>query len=57
MSESLQRIAIVDLCQPSDMSPAQLLAAALRKQDAYGPLVEALRYYADQGWVVTSSLW
>ena len=52
VSESLQRIAIVDLCRPSDMSPAQLLAAALRKQDAYGPLVEALRYYADRGWVV-----
>ncbi len=51
-SESLKRIAIVDLCLPSDTSPAQLLAAAIRKQNAYCPLVEALDYYADRGWVV-----
>ncbi len=38
VSESLQRIAIVDLCLPSDTSPAQLLAAAMRKQDAYSRL-------------------
>ena len=47
-----KRIAIVDLCRPSDTSPAQLLAAAMRKQNAYCPLVEALRYYVDQGWAV-----
>ncbi len=29
----------------------RLLAAATRKQNAYGPLVEALHYYTDQGWV------
>jgi hypothetical protein len=45
-------IAIVDLCRPSDTSPAQLLAAAMRKQNAYCPLVEALRHYADQGWMI-----
>ena len=52
VSESRKRIAIVDLCRPSDTSPAQLLAAAMRKQNAYCPLVEALRHYADQGWVI-----
>jgi hypothetical protein len=52
VSESLKRIAILDLCLPSDTSPAQLLAAAMRKKDAYCPLVEALRYYADRGRVV-----
>jgi hypothetical protein len=52
VSETHKRIAIVNLCRPSDASPAQLLAAAVRKQHAYCPLVEALRYYADLGWVI-----
>ncbi len=50
--ESHKRIAIVDLCLPSDTSPSQLLAAAMRKQNAYCPFVEALHYYADRGWVI-----
>ena len=33
-----KRIAIMDLCHPSDVLPTQLLAAALRKQHAYNPL-------------------
>ena len=52
VSETHKRIAIVDLCRPSDTSPAQLLAAAMRKQHAYSSLVETLRYYADRGWVM-----
>ncbi len=43
------RIAIADLYRPSDVHPAQLLAAAMRKQQAYLPLQEALSYYSDQG--------
>jgi hypothetical protein len=39
-----KRIAIVDLCHPSDIHQAQLLVAAIRKQQAYQPLVEGLSY-------------
>ena len=35
-----QQIAIVDLCRPSDAHPAQLLAAAMLKQQTYGPFQE-----------------
>ena len=48
----LELIAIVDLCRPSDVHPAQVLAAAMRKQQAYLPLQEALRFYSDQGWTI-----
>ena len=57
VSETHKKIAIVDLCRPSDVHPAQLLAAAMRKQHAYGPLEEALSYYADQGWVIHVFPW
>ena len=33
------------------MHQAQLLAAAIRKQQTYQPLVEGLSYYTKQGWV------
>ena len=52
-----KRIAIIDLCRPSDVHPAQLLAAAMRKQHAYNPLKEALSEYTDQGWVVHVFPW
>ena len=52
-----QRIAIVDLCRPSDVHPAQLLAAAVRKQQSYGPLQEALGHYTEQGWSVHVFPW
>ncbi len=51
-SQEAERIAIVDLCCPSDIHQTQLLAAAIRKQQAYQPLVEGLSYYTEQGWVV-----
>ena len=44
-----KRIAVVDLCRPSDVHPAQSLAAAMRKQQTYLPLQEALTYSSDQG--------
>jgi hypothetical protein len=41
---------MVDLCRPSDAHPAQLLVAAIRKQQTYLLLLEVLSYYCDQGW-------
>jgi hypothetical protein len=52
VSNEHNRIAIVNLCRPSDIHQAQLLAAAIRKQQAYQPLVEGLSYYTELGWVV-----
>ena len=52
-----KRIAIVDLCRPSDVHPDQLLAAAMRKQQTYLPLQEALSFYSDQGWTVHVFPW
>ncbi len=40
VSSELKKIAILDLCRPSDVHPEQLIAAAIRKQDGYSPLVE-----------------
>ena len=57
VSQRHKRIAIVDLCRPSDVHPAQLLAAAMRKQQTYLPLLEALRYYSDQGWTIHVFPW
>jgi hypothetical protein len=48
-----KRIAIIDLCRPSDVHKEQLHAAALRKQEGYSPLIYALDYYINQGWTVT----
>jgi hypothetical protein len=36
---------------------AQLLAAALRKQQTYLPLLEALSYYSDRGWTIHVFPW
>jgi hypothetical protein len=52
VSKEAKRIAIIDLCRPSDIHQTQLQAAAIRKQQAYQPLVEGLSYYTEQGWVV-----
>jgi hypothetical protein len=57
VSHHHKRIAIVDLCRPSDVHPAQLLAAAVRKQQTYLPLQEALSYYSDQGWTIHVFPW
>ncbi len=51
-SKEHKRIASVDLCRPTDVHQTQLLAAAIRKQTAYRPLVEGLSFYTEQGWVV-----
>jgi hypothetical protein len=52
VTKEAKRIAIADLYCPSDIQQTQLLAAAIRKQQAYQPLVEGLSYYTEQGWVV-----
>ena len=41
----------------SDVHPAQLLAAAIRKQQTYLPLLESLSYYSDQGWSIHVFPW
>ena len=57
VSHELQRIAIVDLCRPSDVHPEQLKIAAIRKQDGYAPLVLALCHYIAEGWTVQVFPW
>ena len=57
VSHRHKRIAIADLCRPSDVHPDQLLAAAMRKQQTYLPLREALRFYSDQGWTIHVFPW
>ena len=59
VSSELKRIAIPDLCRPSDASHSQLVAAAKRKQHSYSPLKEpeALSYYTERGWVVHIFPW
>ncbi len=54
MSEEHKKIAIVDLCHPSEVHQAQLLAAAMLKQQTCQPLVED---YTKQGWVVHVFPW
>jgi hypothetical protein len=54
VSQHHKRIAIVDLCRPSDVHPDQLLAAAMRKDL---PLQEALSFYSDQGWTIHVFPW
>jgi hypothetical protein len=57
VSQHHKRIAVVDLCRPSDVHPAQLLAAAMRKQQTYLPLLDALSYYSEQGWTIHVFPW
>ena len=59
VSHELQKIAIVDLCRPSDVHPEQLKIAAIRKQDGYAPLVLApsLCHYIAEGWTVQVFPW
>jgi ribonuclease HI len=52
-----KRIAIIDLCRPSDVHEDQLEAAATLKQDGYTPLIRALDFYTARGWVVHVFPW
>jgi hypothetical protein len=57
ISGELKRIAIPDLCRPSDVLPSQLQVAAKRKQQTYSSLEEPLSYYTEQGWIVHVFPW
>ena len=57
VSQHHKRIAVVDLCSPSDVHPAQLLAAAMRKQQTHLPLLDALSYYSEQIWTIHVFPW
>ena len=57
VSSELKKIAILNLCRPSDVHPTQLLAAAIRKQEGYRPLEEALDHYTNSGWTVHIFPW
>jgi hypothetical protein len=52
MSYAHKRIAIIDLCRPSDAYDHQLKAAATLKQGGHSPLLHALDFYTLQGWVM-----
>ncbi len=60
LPSEVKKIAIMDLkflhC-PSNVHPAQLMAAAVCKQQTYSCLEEALSAYVDQGWVVHVFPW
>jgi hypothetical protein len=57
VSHKLKRIAIADLCLPSDVHPNQLKAAAIHKQEGYQPLLSALHHYTERGWTVHIFPW
>ncbi len=57
VSKVHKRIPIVDLCRPSDIHQTQLIAAAIRRQQAYQPLVEGLSYYTELGLWCVSFRW
>jgi len=57
ISQTHKRIAIIDLCRPSDVHEDQLEIAATLKQNGYRPLICALDSYAKQGWVIHVFPW
>jgi len=57
VSFKAKKIALLDLCRPSDTSLGQLQAAYERKINTYSPLVEALGHYSDSGWSVKILPW
>ena len=57
VSQSLRKIAIVEVNRPMDGSSEQLAAAHERKMRTYAPLLEALQAYLDEGWQVEILPW
>ncbi len=57
ISYAHKRVAIIDLCRPSDAHEDQLESAATLKQDGYSPLLSALDFYTKQGWVTHVFPW
>ena len=52
-----RKIAVLEVCRPSDVSPERLQAAYFEKLNIYSPLIEALGYYIDSGWTIKILPW
>jgi len=57
VSYSLSKIAIVEVCRPSDVRLERLEAAYQGKLAVYGPLLTALSFYTESGWTVQILPW
>ena len=57
VSHSRRKIAILELCRPSDVRLERLQAAYQGKLDTYRPLLTALRTHIDDGWNVQILPW
>jgi len=57
VSYSLSKIAIVEVCRPSDVHLERLDAAYQGKLTVYGPLLTALSFYTESGWTVQILPW
>ena len=57
VSQSLRKIAIVEVSRPMDGSSELLAAAHERKMRTYAPLLEALQAYLNEGWQVEIFPW
>ena len=57
VSESRKKIAIVELCPPSDVWLERLEAAYQGKLAVYAPLLTALSSYTESGWAIQILLW
>jgi len=57
VSRARRKIAILDVCRPSDSRLARLSAAYQDKVRTYQPLLAALGQYSDNGWTVQILPW
>jgi hypothetical protein len=57
VSSQHKRIALVDLCRSADGLPNQVTTAGTWKQYKNSPLLKALIYYSDNGWVAHIFPW
>jgi hypothetical protein len=57
ISESRKKIAILELCRPSDVRLERLEAAFQGKLAVYAPLLTALSSYTENGWTVQVLPW
>jgi len=57
ISESRKKIAIVELCRPSDVWLERLEAAYQGKLAVYAPLLTALSSYTESGWAIQILPW
>jgi len=57
VSYSRNKIAIVDVCRPSDVRLERLDAAYQGKLAVYGPLLTALSFYIESGWTLQILPW